>query len=1028
MGLLRNVRLSIKLPLIMAFLAWAAIAVTAVLGWLDMRSQSVSQATSQLRFATTARATDFETFLRDTALDIEMQAELPTTQKALTSLGLGFRYIDKADPAGAVRRLYIEDNPNAAARREDLADAGDGSQYSTNHAKYHGFFLEHAQRNGLHDVYLIDPEGNVVYSMKKADDFGTNVAGNPDAAGLGMAFADAMASGAGTVVFSDFEPYAPAGDARVAFAAQALSGPNGSPLGVLAAQVPIAPVDAIMNASEGLPEHTEIYLVGADKVLRSDLREANRRTPSSARIDSPAAASGMKGRTGTVEQTSVAGVPALAAYDHVAFSGNTWAVVGEEPLDVLYAASWAYIYDVALKTTGLLVVICAIAWLFSRGISQPLRRVQSTMAAVSGGNLDLDVPDLRRKDEVGDIARTLEEFRIALVAAREAEQDNFRKSAALDGSSAAIMMVGRDRRILFVNNTLQRTLAAHVEHLRAVAADFAPDGLVGQSVGLFQTDPDNPDEILGDPESLPTTVELEVGDTRFALNVSAIADVDGAFLGYVVEWQDVTQIRLQNALMSAIENHFVTAQTAPDGRVLMANDNFVACLQRSMEELAGSSVFDLVSSDGSGAMEASQMLAVLEGGQPVNGTFRVQTQSGDARWLEGGFNPVLDRDGTPMRYLFMASDTTESVADLRQAEDARSRMEEAQSHVVDSLRIGLNGLADGDLTVALDEVFAADYDQLRLDFNRSVSHLREAMAQVVANADSIRGEANEINSAAEDLSRRTEKQAATLEQTAAALDELTSSVRSAADGASLANTVVEEARENAEKSGEIVQQAVHAMGEISSSSEQISKIIGVIDDIAFQTNLLALNAGVEAARAGEAGRGFAVVASEVRALAQRSSAAAREIADLISASGENVGRGVDLVGQTGEALAGIVQTVTGIAGHVSEIAVSAQQQSTGLAEINTAVNQLDQVTQQNAAMFEETTAASTALTREARVLTETMARFRTGSAPVAKPVSAPAQVATPAPRPADVPVPRAAANTALAAPAPVEADDDWEEF
>jgi methyl-accepting chemotaxis protein len=237
--------------------------------------------------------------------------------------------------------------------------------------------------------------------------------------------------------------------------------------------------------------------------------------------------------------------------------------------------------------------------------------------------------------------------------------------------------------------------------------------------------------------------------------------------------------------------------------------------------------------------------------------------------------------------------------------------------------------------------------------------------------------AKEISSAAEDLSRRTERQAASLEETAAALDQITATVRRTAENAQEADKVVSQTRAQAETGGAVVQRAVDAMGEIERSSDQISQIIGVIDEIAFQTNLLALNAGVEAARAGEAGRGFAVVASEVRALAQRSADSAKEIKTLISASGAQVKSGVVLVRETGEALTGIAGRIVEVTQLMSEIRGSTQEQAVGLAEVNTAVNEMDQVTQQNAAMVEESTAASVALSREAAELAQLVGRFTT---------------------------------------------------
>ena len=308
--------------------------------------------------------------------------------------------------------------------------------------------------------------------------------------------------------------------------------------------------------------------------------------------------------------------------------------------------------------------------------------------------------------------------------------------------------------------------------------------------------------------------------------------------------------------------------------------------------------------------------------------------------------------------------------------------------VVENLAGALTTLSEGDLTCDIDQPFAAQYERLRTDFNSAVSTLRKTIGTIVANTGAIRTGTGEISQAADDLSRRTEQQAASLEETAAALDEITATVRKTADGAKTAQGVVATAAADAKHSETVVRDAVTAMGAIEKSAEEITQIIGVIDEIAFQTNLLALNAGVEAARAGDAGRGFAVVASEVRALAQRSAEAAKEIKQLISTSTQQVGRGVTLVSDTGKALTRIREQVTEVNTVINEIAASAQEQASALAEVNTAVNQMDQVTQQNAAMVEQSTAASHSLARDAAELDVLTAHFKTGTdQPNRKPIA-----------------------------------------
>ena len=294
---------------------------------------------------------------------------------------------------------------------------------------------------------------------------------------------------------------------------------------------------------------------------------------------------------------------------------------------------------------------------------------------------------------------------------------------------------------------------------------------------------------------------------------------------------------------------------------------------------------------------------------------------------------------------------------------------------VSEVRRVIASLSHADLTQEMAGHFQGDFAELQANVNGAMLTLRSTMSGILSTAGTITGNSRELSAAADQLAHRTEQQAASLEETAAALEEITTTVKTSTARAIEASDMVRETKESAEKSGDIVQSAIDAMGRIEQSSQKISQIISVIDEIAFQTNLLALNAGVEAARAGEAGRGFAVVAQEVRELAQRSANAAKEIKTLINASAGEVKGGVSLVLSTGDVLSEIKDLVNRVNDHVVSIARAAQEQSAALGEINTAVNQMDQMTQQNAAMVEETTAASQVLASEAAQLQTALSQF-----------------------------------------------------
>ena len=438
----------------------------------------------------------------------------------------------------------------------------------------------------------------------------------------------------------------------------------------------------------------------------------------------------------------------------------------------------------------------------------------------------------------------------------------------------------------------------------------------------------------------------------------------------------ITDEKLKNAeyegKINAISLVQAVIEFTPTGNIITANQNFLRVMGYRLDEIEGKHHRCFVEPEYGRSKDYQEFWNKLNNGEHVSASFKRIGKDGKVVWIQASYNPIFDLNRKVLKVVKFATDITD----------------------LTEIGSGLERLASRNFEQKIEKAFAPTFEKLRADFNSAHENLRSTLTSVADSSDLIRSGMNKISTASDDLSQRTEQQAASLEETAAALDEITATVRKTADGAKHALKVVGSAKLNAERSGIVVRQAVDAMGEIEKSSRQITQIIGVIDEIAFQTNLLALNAGVEAARAGDAGRGFAVVASEVRALAQRSAEAAKEIKALISTSSAQVEQGVSLVGQTGEALSLIVVEVDEVNGIVAEISSSAQEQAIALNEVNTAVNQMDQVTQQNAAMVEQSTAASQSLSRETEVLARLIGQFQVGQV-VTEPLPTPEPVRRP---------------------------------
>ena len=428
----------------------------------------------------------------------------------------------------------------------------------------------------------------------------------------------------------------------------------------------------------------------------------------------------------------------------------------------------------------------------------------------------------------------------------------------------------------------------------------------------------------------------------------------------------------------------------------------------------------------------SSMQRITDGDydSPVDGTDRRDEIGGMARSAD-----ILRKAAIEKREL---EETSRTQRQQNEAErEARTSAMEADTRnlklAVDALGEGLTRLSKGDLCASITGPFPPDLERLRKDFNEVATNLKRVMTEIASNSSSIHGNSQQMRSAADDLARRTEQQAASLEETSAALSEITETVRTATDRAEEASHMVDNAKDYAEKSGAVVNDAMAAMERIEGATAEIGKIINVIDEIAFQTNLLALNAGVEAARAGDAGKGFAVVAQEVRALAGRAAEAARDIKTLVGRSNDEVRSGVELVTATGEALHRIGEDVLRINEHVKAIVTSAREQSVGLSEINSAVGQMDQVTQQNAAMVEQTNAASHTLASDAENLSRLVGQFKVNlsdAAHVRHQETAPAASAQ-KPSPARALMNKVAGSfnrTASATAPAAAAQEHWEEF
>jgi methyl-accepting chemotaxis protein len=594
----------------------------------------------------------------------------------------------------------------------------------------------------------------------------------------------------------------------------------------------------------------------------------------------------------------------------------------------------------------------------------------------------------------------------------EAEaQEVVRMRAALEGALTAIMMVDRDLVINYANRSTTELIKKYDSEFKAAFPGFSADRLIGTCIDVFHKRPEHQRTLLANPANLPHSADIRVGKLTFRINVTAIRDAAGDYVGNTLEWQDVTAIRARENDVARLESAVAGVTTAVmmidrDLVITYVNEATTRLLRHresgirkafprfDASKIVGTCIDDFHKNPA----HQRRMLA-----DPSNLPHTADIQVGDLT-----FNIVVsairDARGEYIGSTLEWDDVTEqrdaqkqiqSLIAAAAAGELDKRIEASgYQGFMRSVGEGINGLMDaivkpvretiktvealaqGDLNAAVMGDFKGEFGRLKDQLNGSMSTLRNLVTQINESSQAIGNAASDISEGNTNLNKRTQEQSSSLEETSASLEEMTATVKQNAANATQANQLAAGARDAAEKGGQVVGAAVSAMGAITESSKKVADIIGVIEQIAFQTNMLALNAAVEAARAGDQGRGFAVVAAEVRNLAQRSAAAAKEIKGLIQDSQEKVDQGAKLVNRSGETLQEIVGSVKKVSDIVGEINAASDEQATGIDQINQAVTQMDKSTQQNAAMVEQAAAAAESMNEQARSLTDLVSFFQ----------------------------------------------------
>lgn len=646
-----------------------------------------------------------------------------------------------------------------------------------------------------------------------------------------------------------------------------------------------------------------------------------------------------------------------------------------------------------------LLLPMSIGYLLGDALHRIVAGYTDTISTLADGNADFALNAIGTSGELSGMHS-------AHLKLQQSIRHSQRQELMLNRLSLPVMLTDADFTILYANEASMKVLETVAGHL-----PVAVDQIVGSNIDIFHKNPMHQRGLLSSLGDHSHRAEFMIGDEWISLNATMLKNHRGECDGAFIDWNIITeQKRIRelnadyNAQIASFGKSLAIIEFDVDGTIRHANENFCNAVGYQPEDIVGKHHRIFMVDGEADTPEYTAFWNDLANGIFQAGEFCRRHKNGDPVWIQASYNPIVDAKGKAYKVVKFATDITKQKLaiskitsmiasanegklderiDVSAFEGFYAEMTHSMNELMDTISDPINNsihvltsFSNGDLTQTMLGDYKGSFLQIQDALNGTITRLRDTVMRIRDSAGAVHLASSEISAGSTDLSQRTEQQASSLEETAASMEEITGTVRQNSENAKSANELSSGACNVAERGGQVVNDAVNAMRNIEKSSQKISDIISVIDEIAFQTNLLALNAAVEAARAGEAGKGFAVVASEVRSLAGRSASASKEIKSLIMESSGEVKAGAELVNQAGSTLTEIVDSVKQVATIISDIASASSEQASGINEINSSVSQMDEMTQQNAALVEENTAAAQSLVQQAQALGDMMQFFK----------------------------------------------------